>query len=82
MVNEMGSDNKKPPSIEIKTGYVHAGVVEDMLKKRESAGVLPIAMLTTNRFSKQAKKMLDERDIAYAEIPETEILQPENKESE
>jgi len=76
------NDKKTPPSIEVKTNYVHAGVVRDMFKKRDKAGVMPIGMLTTDRFSGPAKKLLDERDVAWAEIPESEILESEKSEGE
>lgn len=70
------------PSIEVKTNYVHAGVVNDMITKREKAGVMPIGMVTTGHFSAPAKKILDEHDIAWAEIPESEILESEKNEQE
>jgi len=76
------SENKKFPSIEAKSGYVHSGVVNDMLKKREESGVLPIAMVTTDRFSKPAINKLDSLDIAWAVVPESEIREKESKESE
>lgn len=76
------NDTKKPPSIEVKTGYMHAGKVRDMFKKREKAGVMPVGVVTTDRFSDPAKKLLDERDVAWAEIPESEILESEKSEKE
>lgn len=76
------NDEKRLPSIEVKTNYVHKGVVTDMLEKRTKAGVMPIGMVTTYRFSKPAKDLLDEHDIAWAEIPESEILESENSEKE
>jgi hypothetical protein len=82
MASNIENDNMKPPSIEIKTNYVHTGIVKDMLIKREKSGVMPIGMITTNRFSEPAKKMLNENDIAWAEIPESEILDSEKKEKE
>lgn len=82
MVNNMTDSNQGLPSIEVKTNYVHTGIVKDMIEKRKKAGVLPIAIVTTDRFSKHAKTMLDEHDIAWAEIPESEILEAEDSESE
>ncbi|UNW06315.1 MULTISPECIES: hypothetical protein [unclassified Acinetobacter] len=70
------------PSIEIKTNYVHTGIVKDMIEKRKKAGVLPIAIVTTDRISGPAKTMLDENDIAWAEIPELEIRATEKTEAE
>lgn len=77
-----GDDTEKLPSIEVKTNYVHLGVVTDMLQKRERAGVLPIVLITTNKISKPAKDKLDSLDIAWAEIPENEIRDKEPKSSE
>lgn len=71
-----------PPSIEVKTNYVHKGVVEDMIRKREAAGVEPIAILTTVRFSGPAIELLDSKNIAWAVIPESEIRGTEGKEQE
>lgn len=76
------NDKKRPPSIEVKTNYVHKGVVIDMLEKRKKAGVMPIGMVTTDRFSKPAKNLLDKHDVAWAEIPESEILESEKSEKE
>ncbi|MGR6831479.1 hypothetical protein [Aliivibrio wodanis] len=79
----MGDRKKgKPPSIEVKSGYVHMGVVNDMLKKRESVGVLPIGVVTNDKVSQPAKDKLDSLDIAWAEIPESEIRAKEDKEKE
>ena len=76
------NDKKRLPSLEFKTNYVHKGVVTDMLEKRMKAGVMPIGMVTTSRFSKPAKDLLDEHDIAWAEIPESEILESEKSEKD
>jgi len=70
------------PSIEVKTNYVHKGVVEDMIRKREAAGVEPIAILTSERFSGPAIELLDSKNIAWAVIPESEIRGTEAKEQE
>lgn len=79
----MGECNKgKPPSIEVKSGYVHMGVVNDMLKKRESVGVLPIGLVTNDKVSQPARDKLDSLDIAWAEIPEREVRVKEDKEKE
>lgn len=78
----MSSKKAPPPSIEVKTNYVHKGVVEDMIKKREAAGVEPIAILTTERFSGPAIELMDSRNIAWAVIPESEIKGLEGKEQE
>ncbi|MDN5418830.1 MAG: hypothetical protein L0G09_15480 [Acinetobacter sp.] len=77
----MAESDQGLPSIEIKTNYVHTGIVKDMIEKRRKAGVLPIAVVTTDRFSDPAKKMLDKHDIAWAEIPESEILDAEDNET-
>ena len=79
-VNNMSENKKKPPSIEVKTGYVHTGTVNDMLKKREKAGVMPIGLVTIDKISGPAKEQLDSLDIAWAEIPESEILESEKNE--
>ena len=78
----MSKKKKLPPSIEVKTNYVHTGTVNDMLKKREKAGVLPTAIVTTDRFSKPATLKLDSLDIAWAVIPESEIRNSEDNEEE
>lgn len=78
----MTSKKVPPPSIEVKTNYVHKGVVEDMIRKREAAGVEPIAILTTARFSGPAIELLDSKNIAWAVIPESEIRGTEGKEQE
>ncbi|QFT22738.1 hypothetical protein FIV02_14280 [Pseudomonas sp. THAF187a] len=78
----MTSKKVPPPSIEVKTNYVHKGIVEDMLRKREAAGVEPIAILTTASFSSPAIKLLDSKNIAWAVIPESEIKGTEGKEQE
>ncbi|WP_225085921.1 hypothetical protein [Pectobacterium colocasium] len=78
----MKSKKVLPPSIEVKTNYVHKSVVEDMIRKREVAGVEPIAILTTVRFSGPAIELLDSRGIAWAVIPESEIRSTEGKEQE
>lgn len=78
----MTSKKALPPSIEVKTNYVHKGIVEDMLRKREAAGVDPIAILTTEKFSAPAIKLMNSRNIAWAVIPESEIRSSESKEQE
>ena len=78
----MGSKKVPPPSIEVKTNYVHKGIVEDMIRKREAAGVQPIAILTTERFSGPAIELMDSKNIAWAVIPESEIRGTEVKEQE
>lgn len=71
-----------PPSIEVKTNYVHKGIVEDVIRKRETAGVEPIAILTTERFSGPAIELMNSKNIAWAVIPESEIRGTEGKEQE
>lgn len=71
-----------PPSIEVKTNYVHKGIIEDMIRKRESTDVDPIAILTTDRFSGPAIELMDSKNIAWAVIPESEIRSTEGKEQE
>ena len=78
----MAKSDQMLPSIEVKTNYVHTGIVKDTIEKRKKAGVLFIAMVTTNRFSVPAKNMLDENDIVWAEIPESEIRESKDIESE
>ncbi|RMT80672.1 hypothetical protein ALP40_00942 [Pseudomonas viridiflava] len=78
----MTSKKLPPPSIEVKTNYVHKGIVEEMLRKREAAGVDPIAILTTERFSGPAIELMDSKNIAWAIIPESEIRGTEGKEQE
>jgi hypothetical protein len=58
------------------------GVVTDMLKKRKEAGVTPIGVITTDKFSKPAMEKLKRMGIACAEIPEREIRNSENREME
>lgn len=78
----MNTKKVPPPSIEVKTNYVHKGIVEDVIRKRESAGVEPIAILTTERFSGPAIELMNSKNIAWAVIPESEIRGTEGKEQE
>lgn len=69
----MSDDNSKVPSIEIKTGYIHSGIVKNMIEIRARAGADPIGLICTGKISTPAKKMLKKKDISYLEIPEEEL---------
>lgn len=71
----MGQKNNgnSTPSIEIKTGIVNKTTVDNLNKTRGESGASTIAVVTTKRFTKTAREMLEKQGTSCITLSEDDI---------